>query len=282
MNRGKYILLTILILLLAFIEKVNKNTHSPYSQTLPLFKPNPEIAKILSFGASGLLSDIIFFKTIVFYGGVNYRKLSYPELSWMYDMLKTATRLDPYSTDAYFFSQAEFTWGRTGWVPQLNKLLLYGTKYNKIWTLYYFLGFNTFYFLKDTADAAEYFKKAAMLNPKSAFLKRITAKMFYESGREEMAIAYLSSMLSATRKPYMRKEIQTRLTALKRAFYLKKEVLKFRREQGRMPGDLDELVKMGYIRQIPKDPYGGKFYLKGNKIWTTSNFYWRPNANHKD
>jgi len=45
----------------------------------------------------------------------------------------------------------------------------------------------------------------------------------------------------------------------------------FKEKYGRIPKNLNELVMKGIIESIPKDPYGGEFYIdKNGTIETTS------------
>jgi hypothetical protein len=62
-----------------------------------------------------------------------------------------------------------------------------------------------------------------------------------------------------------------RLEALEAILLLERAVATFTERSGRKPAALDELVEAGIIRALPRDPYGGRFYLDADgAVKTTS------------
>jgi hypothetical protein len=67
------------------------------------------------------------------------------------------------------------------------------------------------------------------------------------------------------------------LEALKKILALEQAAGLYRKKTGRAPRDIQALVDRGYIKDIPTDPYGGRFYMdKNGSIMTTSNLAFKP------
>ncbi len=189
-------------------------------------------------------------------------------------ILRTAevvTKICPYYFDIYYVTNGFLTWDY-GDFERANMFLKYAITYNPNNYVYYFyLGFNYFYFLKDYQKGAEYLVKASEVsgNPKFAHL---ASRLLYASGRTEVAIGVLRSMIENAKDEGWKKQLQVRLKALEAIYFIERAVEEFRLKFNRSPENLEELVKTGFLRYIPEDPYGGKFYIdeEGN-VRTTSN-----------
>jgi competence protein ComGC len=47
----------------------------------------------------------------------------------------------------------------------------------------------------------------------------------------------------------------------------------FKADHHKLPDSVETLFSSGYLKEIPKDPYGGKFYIDSDgKVKTTSKF----------
>ncbi|HWR59824.1 MAG TPA: hypothetical protein VN328_13135, partial [Thermodesulfovibrionales bacterium] len=243
------------------------------------YLPQKETMKIFALDHKALLSEWIFFKAIVYYGGrvdtenpAVQRNIEYANI---YRFLDSATYLDPYNIDAYYFAQAVFAW-QLGKVREVNRLLQRGVEY-RTWDFHlpFFLGFNNFYFLKDYKAASQYMKQVALLTDNN-LATTLAARFFYESGETEAAITFLKFMIEKTWKENLRKLLETRLRALESIDVLEKGVKRFEGIYNRKPASIDELVRRGIIDKLPEDPYGGNLYIdKSGKIRTTSEFVLR-------
>jgi hypothetical protein len=228
-------------------------------------------------GDQRYLAAEIYVVRVLFYFGelfeVNRRQAAVtPEYFNMYRTLENSVLLDPYNMDAYYFSQAAFTW-ELGRIQEVNGMLKYGMKY-RTWDfqLPFFIGFNSAYFLKDFNAAAVYMQRAAELSGNPLFTT-LTARYFYEAGETDLGILFLDRMARGARDPKMKRVYELRMRALKAVKLLNAAKEHFRARNGRMPNDLRELVTAGLVEQIPDDPYGGRFYLdREGKIRTTSKF----------
>lgn len=249
--------------------------NKPFSEKLG-YVPQPEILRLISADQKQLVSAALMFTTITYYGGF-YEKIAArldasPDYFDMYKMIATAVRMDPYNMDGYYFAQAVLAWDVRG-IHEANELLEYGMKYRD-WDYYlpYFAGFNYAYFLKDYANAAAYYKRVGELLGTDLPIN-LAGRYMYESGRTDMAINYLSLMIKSGRNEAVTKNLQIRLEAFKEARKIELAVEKFQQKTKRLPSSVDELLRFGYLKELPVDPYGGAFYIeKDGKVRTTSKF----------
>lgn len=239
--------------------------------------PEAEILKITAGDQRYLLSEWAVFKVMLYFGGMydsnpNILKLP-PEYGNMARMLTNAVKLDPYNLDAYYLTQAAFVWDVKGVAADVNNLLIYGMKY-RTWDYYlpFFAGFNSAYFLHNYRDAAEFMKKAALLSGDPLFAN-LAARYFHEAGRTELGIVFISSMAQGAKDKTLKKSFLTRKEALLGAQKIASAVERFKESLKRNPVSVEELYDRGFLTSIPKDPYGGRYYLNGKgKVESTSKF----------
>jgi len=174
--------------------------------------------------------------------------------------------------DAYYFAQATLVWDAKQ-VKLANDLLEYGMGY-RTWdySLPFYVGFNSAYFLKDYAKAAEYYKRAGELSGSELFMN-LTGRYLYESGNSKMAIDYLTVMEKGASIPAIKKTFQIRLQAIKEGYRIELARDRFLQEMGRLPFSVEELLNKGFLADKPVDPYGGNFYLEPDgSVRSTSKF----------
>lgn len=194
-----------------------------------------------------------------------------PDYDHMFRAIEAATQLDPYNMDAYYFAQAAFTW-EAGRAEDVNRLLERGIRH-RTWDFYlpFFAGFNAGYFLQDYETAADYMEQAAELTGSPLFTK-LAARFHHEAGQDEMGIQLLNVMSAQASDPQIQNMFEKRKDALKGTLQIRKAVKQFQKQHQRLPKNLKELKHSGVLKMIPKDPYGGRFYLDRNgHVKTTSN-----------
>lgn len=236
--------------------------------------PLPAAAlKILALEYRDLAADLVFSRTQTFYGGKLNRLEKIDDRSWqvIYRRLDAVSQLDPYFIDPYFFGQAVLTW-EARMPKEANALLDRGRKSRTDdWILPFFMGFNSFYFLQDFGQAADYLMESSRRPGSPPLVALLAARLASQSGGTETAIAFLQQVERHTEDQAIRGQIQQRLEALKGIWVLEQAVGAYRRQSGRWPKDLQALVEQGLLKRLPSDPYGGTFYLdEEGKVWTTS------------
>jgi tetratricopeptide (TPR) repeat protein len=242
---------------------------------LGFFPPAP-VVKALSADQYQFLSQVISLQCIFYFGTIVEEQRQTPDWSRVYDALYTASRLDPYNMDVYYFAQAVLTWDASR-PRQAIDLLEYGFAHRTWdWYLPFFLSFDYAFFVRDYRKAGEYLTKAAELNPRAAWFSTLAARYFYEGGRTALAIAYLKELIPATRNEAIKKQLIIRADALEKILQIEEAIDAFKERFHRGAKNLEELVQAGILNHIPEDPYGGNFYLdEQGRVRSTSKLAYR-------
>jgi len=262
----------ILLLPLNFIFLDNSRINKPKLKEEKVFLPEPFL-KIFSGEFKGLVADFLVINLSSYYGGIILEKNEAieKEFDYMYKVLKTAITLDPYYFDSYYFAQTIIAWDAKMPEKAIELLKVGMEKRKNDWLIPYWIGFNYYYFLNNRKMAAHYFKESAKRPGASDLIASMTAITAYEGGETEMAILFLEDTIKRTEDEHKRDKFLIRLDALKKILYLENAVKMYEKRFNKKPENLQELIQKGIITKIPKDPYGGVFYInKEGKIKTTS------------
>lgn len=242
------------------------------------YVPSIKLLKPLSADQKELVGASLIMKVTMYFGGIigkaqEGKVISEPpDLQGMSRLLHGAVQLDPYNMDAYYFAQGFLTWDAKQF-KVANALLDYGMKYRTWdWYLPFFAGFNSAYFLKDYAKAAEYYKRAGELSGQDLH-KSLAGRYMQESGQTDLAIVYLTAMEKGEKNQALKKNYQVRLSAFHEVRRIEAARDRFKVEHGGLPVSVEQLVQLGLLAPAPVDPYGGRFYLEpSGKVATTSKF----------
>lgn len=271
-------ILTVVLLVPVFLYSLSMSAYQrkmqPKADGVSYVIPAP-LLKITALEFDGLVSDFLFFKALTFYGETMERteqpRVKEGEWEWIAAVLDASTDLDPYFLDPYYFANSILTWDAR--MPETtNRLLVKGSYYRDWdWLMPFFIGFNEFYFLDNNAKAAEYMMEASKRPDAPPILTTLSTRLAYKGNRTKIAIAFILESLKGTKDKVLRKELETRLKALRAILVLEQGVEAYSRKNGRPPVDLRELLSSGIIDRIPRDPYGGTFFIADDgTVKTTS------------
>ncbi|MDT8317852.1 MAG: hypothetical protein RQ824_07675 [bacterium] len=234
----------------------------------------PAIVKLLSLEFRNIAADLLFIRASQFYGGKveTIDSSTKEDWQWLYRNIDLVTELDPYFQDPYYMGNAFLSWD-AGMVKEANSLLKKATYARDWdWMFPFYLGFNNFYFLGDNKTGAEYLRIASQRPGAWDFLTTLAARLYYMEGKTEAARAFMEKMWENENDPKRKQFYLARLDVLNKIFFLEKAVDVYESRIGLPPGELKALVKAKIIREIPRDPYGGSFYIdRDGSIKTTSN-----------
>ena len=181
------------------------------------------------------------------------------EWHWLDKVLTASTDLDPYFFDPYFLANAHMTW-EGGMIRETNILLEKGTRYRDWdWTLPFYAGFNSFFFLHDNAKAAEFLVTASQRPGPSEQLLSLASRLAYKEKKTENAILFLEAVAKKTEDERLKKDYETRVRALQARLLLERSVSAYKEKFGKAPISLQRMIEKGIMKEIPRDPYGGKF-----------------------
>jgi tetratricopeptide (TPR) repeat protein len=240
------------------------------------YVPSVGVFKSVAVDQKELVSASLVLKVLMYFGSLLEKAVNQfsvpPDYKSMSRLLHGAVKLDPYNMDAYYFAQSFLTWDAKQY-KLANDLLDYGMKYRSWdWSLPFYAGFNSAFFLKDYAAAAKYYQIAGELSG-SDLNKLLAGRYLQQSGQTDLAIGYLSAMLKGEKNPALRKNYQLRLTAFQEVRRIEVALHHYLKADESAPATVERLISGGFLTPPPKDPYGGRFYLEPNgMVATTSKF----------
>lgn len=250
------------------------------SQTIDYVLPGP-ILRVTSLEFDGLAADLMFLRSTTFYGERVYKRIRLLPEEWdrMTKVLQAATDLDPRFLDPYHFAEMVLTWD-AGRVTDANRLLEKALQYRPSdWVIPFYLGFNHFYFLHDSAKGAEYLMAASRLPESHGFLGLLAARLSTQAGRTEAAIMFLDELGGSTSDPRLKQQISQRAEALKAIAVIERGVALYQQRHGKAPERVEQLVEARVLKALPPDPYGGRFFLdEQGRVQTTSRLVSQPVA----
>lgn len=288
MWRQLALILLCIALLMVYIVSLGKMTEQlkliPKVEDTAYVMPS-SMLRLTALEFHGLASDFLFLKGLVFLGSTYERKeepqVKEWEWKWLYHVLDASATLDPYFLDPYYFGNANLTWGG-GLIKETNALLEKGSHYRS-WDslLPFYAGFNYFYFLDDDQKASELLMEAARRHDATPFYSNLAVRLAFKERRTENAIAFQEYIVEHTEDPTLHKEYEARLDALRGVFYLEKAVTEYKRKFGKYPQRIEELIAKRFIDKLPREPYGGRYYIDSlGKVTTTSEEKLMPYQRH--
>ena len=234
--------------------------------------PEP-LARAMTLEFGGVAADHLVLKALTYLGQklIGNESTSPEEYQAIYRALKQATNLDPRFFDPYVLAQMTLPYD-AGMVRETNELLERAAAVRTDdYRPHFFLWHNYFTYLNDPKTAGLHLEKAARIPGAPTYFATLAARTNLYAGKIHAAVIFLEETLKETNDPSLRKFLGIRLEALKRIGFLEFKIGKFREQFKRAPKHLQELIDSGLITKIPRDPYGGEFFImEGGRVYTTS------------
>jgi tetratricopeptide (TPR) repeat protein len=249
------------------------------------YTPSAEALNLVLGDQKNLVAEILILKVLFYFGSLveNWQNqvVIPPEYLNMFRTIETAVKLDPYNMDAYYFAQSAFTW-EIGHAADVNRLLIRGMKYRSWdWYLPYFVGFNAAYFLRDFETASHYTQKAAEISG-SPLLTTLAARYFFEAGHNDLGIVFLRGMVDTANDLKVKNAYQLRLDALEASSTIDDAIRRFSEKLGVPPVTVEDLVTTKILEEVPRDPYGGRFFIDETGKARSSSSFTAPKEKGED
>lgn len=234
--------------------------------------PEP-LARAMTLEFGGVAADHLVLKALTYLGQklIGNESTSPEEYQAIYRALKQATNLDPRFFDPYVLAQMTLPYD-AGMVRETNELLERAALVRTDdYRPHFFLWHNYFTYLNDPKTAGLHLEKAARIPGAPTYFATLAARTNLYAGQIYAAMVFLEETLKETSDPSLRKFLSLRLEALRRIGFLEFKIGQFRKQFNRAPKHLQELIDSGLITKIPRDPYGGEFYImEGGRVYTSS------------
>jgi tetratricopeptide (TPR) repeat protein len=232
----------------------------------PVLLRSGKLVKAMSLEYAPLLADIYWTRVVQFYGNKHMRGQANLELLW--PLLDITTTLDPnlvisYRFGAIFLSQAAPSGaGRPDLAVQLIQR---GIQANpEYWRLYEDLGFVYYFDLKDYQKASEAFLEGSKKPGALVWMKIMAARIAAEGESYATSLFLWKDIYDSTTDPQVKANALRHMELLQVKEDCKQlDALadKYARRYGKRPGRVSDLVQVGLIRGIPRDPKGFAYVL---------------------
>ncbi|HBI24916.1 MAG TPA: hypothetical protein DDX84_12135 [Nitrospiraceae bacterium] len=233
--------------------------------------PKGEYLKPAVFGYDQLVADIIWLRAIQVIGDKVVTPKGY---EWVYHAMDVVTTLDPKFAYAYQFGGV--TLSELGNRPDMSNMLLEkGLKENpEVWQIPFYLGFNNFFHLHNYEKAAKYMSIASELPGHPEYLPKLASRLYVQAGNPDIALEFLINMYKETDDEKVKESLEKRIKEViieRDAIYLERGVAKYKEVYKDSPENLQDLVRMGIIKDIPPEPFGGYYYFdqSTNKVYSS-------------
>jgi len=217
-----------------------------------------------------IVADFIWLTAIDYYGRHQETDRRYEWLGHIFEILTT---LDPRFVGAYHFGAITLAWDAHKPIEAL-RLLLNGLKANPLnWQLPFDAGFINYMLTGDYKSAAQLFQVAAELPGAWTVVSRWVPYITAKTGDFETARQMWKDLYYSTENKKLRELIIRQLQVLKLEegiARLQEAVDQFYEKEKRLPHRIEELIGQGYIKEIPEEPFGGKYFIENGKVRSTT------------
>ena len=224
-----------------------------------MYVPQGEYLRIAVLGYRQVVADLLWIQAIQAMGE---RTVSEEAGYWIAHALDVITTLDPRFVRVYEVGGIALT-TLVVLTEESNRLLEKGIRYNpEVWRLPFYLGFNYYFELHDDQKAAEYIARASRLPEAPAYLASFAAQLYVSARTPQVAIDFLGQMYSQTTDENVKRVLEQRLKEIvvERDLQLLEEAVgRYRELYKRVPVRLEELVRPGLLRELPREPFGGHY-----------------------
>ncbi len=224
-----------------------------------MYLPSGEQLRMAVLGYHQVAADVLWLQAIQAMGE---RKVSLEAGAWIAHALDVITTLDPWFVRVYRAGGIALT----TLVPlpaESNRLLLKGIEHNPDdWYLPFLLGFNYYYNDYDDAKAAQYIASASRLPEAPAYLAGLAARLYVSAHTPQDALMFLAQVYEHTADENVRRVLEQRIkeVVVERDLLLLEETIhRYRALHKRAPARLEDLVRPGLLRELPREPFGGRY-----------------------
>jgi tetratricopeptide (TPR) repeat protein len=240
------------------------------------FVPDPELASLAAFGFEAVVGDYYWMQAIQIVGS---REGPVGRNHHLGRLIDVVTSLDPWVQHAYRFAAVWMTDDERA-VREANRLLERAIAHHpREWLDRFYLGFNHFFYLGETAEAVAVLEPAVSLPGAPRYLGRLVARLRSDAkgGEVDAAAAFLQELLRQASDPYLRAEYEKALDEIeaeRRARLLDAARAEYVRRKGRDIRRVEDLVTgpQPVLRQLPPEPHGWEWTLDAESDQIVSSY----------
>jgi len=257
-NLGIAIILILILTTVVHYNLYNRNEARSSLFTQMLYLPSGKYLRPASFGYYGLLADFIYLWSIQYYSDPGF----HPRIEYLKHTYDIITELDPQFLDAYQTGALfMFYEGRN---PKAGlQLLEKGLEKNPTeWIFPTDAGYYCLINLKDKEQAAKYFGIAAQVPGAPTLVKRTLANITFQKGDMLDSLELWQEVYDTAERPSIKQTAFQHVHDLRVLIdldVLKKAIKLYSDQHQQYPHNLEELVSVKLVRDIPLDPEGNAY-----------------------
>ena len=176
-----------------------------------LYLPSGNLLGPLTLGYREFAADLLWIKTVDYFGGHYATDRSY---TWLYHMLDLVTTLDPHFVFPFQFGAVILSVEAREQDNSI-KLLKKAMELNpSVWQFPFFMGFNLYFYKKDYQQASRFIDAASRLPGAPAYLKQFAVRLYVSAGDRSNGLTLLREVYRNTKDEKMRAEILNRIQEL--------------------------------------------------------------------
>jgi len=242
-------------------RRLEDRPHNPDLGAAPIYLPQARYLRPLSLGYDIALSDLLWFRTISYFGEHYRSDRVYPWLAYMCNLV---TDLDPRADYVYRFGGMILPWEAHEADAGIALLEKGVRALPNSWMLHYWLGFSYYFFKADQGRALTHLERSAQLPGAHANAAALVASLRAQQYGPATALAFLAEIARDTDNEQMREVVHGQMQAAQLAVdidLLTDAVATYRAQTGRFPESLPALVEAQLVSAIPAEPYGGTYQI---------------------
>jgi tetratricopeptide (TPR) repeat protein len=256
LGRQRNLLVAFLIASLLLFSLLKIQTDKVVRKKVPgssiIYLPSGKYLKHMTFGYSSLVADLIYLWAIQYYGTYEITD----RFNYLEHIFSVIAELDPKYADPYEVGALIAVYDARD--PYLAfKILDMGLEKNPgMWIFPFQAGHIAQMHLKDYDLAGEYYRKAMEIPGAPPITKRLYAHAAFRTTDYQTAWETWKEVYETAEEDWIKEIALNHLYRVKATLdteALTAAVKKFQERYGRLPADLDQLVRTGLIKEVPKD-----------------------------
>lgn len=187
----------------------------------------------------------------------------------VYAYADLATDLDPWFRTVYWFAgvaiPVQTERDRYANADESTKILRKGAaRFPSDFRIKFQLAQNLIYLHKQYREAADLLKELTKFPGAPGWLGSFATRLYAQSGEYETSVQLTKELIATAQDEETRQFYERRLKEIRQEGILKRidtQIAAFKKDKGRLPTDMSELVHAGYVPGLPADPLGGAYFI---------------------
>jgi len=250
----------ILLLMASGLLQHDYDRHRHYFADRNVFVslPSGKTLRILSFGFTNFIADLIYLWAIQFYSSTQLNN----RYDYIESIFNTITDMTPDYREVYTIGSLIMVYEKNDIAMALRLLDKGSANLPQEWIFDLDAGYYCYKYLKNYSQAESYYGRAAQKPDAPNFIKRNQAHMVYLRDDPEVSFRMWLDIYQNARDTMERDSAFNHLYQIKSEIdrrLLGERIRVFRDRYGRLPRNLAELVQRGLLDKIPVDFGGGEY-----------------------